>query len=127
MNAITLHRALCFAIAAAFALPVAGTATARQRVNAAETPATVPSVDAVALLSRATGLTEYQVKLELGKQTAWADNPIAFDFADGRFRQAVGYEVYHDLKTRDVLTPQDVQYLAAMAAKRQAERVAIVK
>ncbi|MGH8118280.1 MAG: hypothetical protein ACREPJ_13450 [Rhodanobacteraceae bacterium] len=127
MNAKTLRGTLCFGIAAALSLPIAGTAIARQTINAVEANANVSKIDVVGLLSRATGLTERQVKLELGKRTAWADYAITYDSGDGHFRQAVGYEVYHDLKTQGVLTPQDVQHLTAMAAKRHAEQVASVK
>ncbi|MGH8155539.1 MAG: hypothetical protein ACREP0_09950, partial [Rhodanobacteraceae bacterium] len=59
--------------------------------------------------------------------TLTPDYAITYDSGDGHFRQAVGYEVYHDLKTQGVLTPQDVQHLTAMAAKRHAEQVASVK
>lgn len=127
MNAMTLQRSICFAIAATFAVSFTGIAAAQQRTTAAEPETTLPVGDAVELLSRATGLTEHEIQVQLGKQHYWADNILAYDFADGRFRKMVGYQVYYDLKTQDALSAEDVQHLTDMALKRRAADVAIVR
>lgn len=122
MNAKILNRALCFGIAAALVLPVAGTAVAQQSANAIELNASAPQIDAIALLTQATGLTEREVKLILGRRGRALDI-LDHDFAHDRFRRAVGHDVYEHLKTRGELTAQNVQHLATMAIRRQSEQL----
>ena len=122
MNAKILNRALCFGITAVLTLPLAGTAEAQQSVNSDEFNARALQIDAIALLTQATGLTEREVKLILGRRGRALDI-LDHDFAHDRFRRAVGHDVYEHLKTRSELTAQNVQHLTTMALRRQSEQV----
>lgn len=98
-------------IAAVLALPVAATAAEPQGMNA------------VQLLSHATGLTERQVKLVVGNRYIgyFAPYRASYHFADKRFRKAVGPEMYEYIKRHGELTEEHVQALVAMASARQVE------
>lgn len=98
------QRAMCIGIAAALALPVATTATARDSVNTIE------------LLSHASGLTVRQVMMVLGNPTAFGGYKSGYEIVDNRLRRTVGPEIYRQLKLRRELTPKQTRDLIAMAA-----------
>ena len=107
-----LQRAMCVGIAAALALPAASTAMAQEGIN---------TID---LLAQASGLTSRQVQMVLGNRSAYAEYPISYDFVDRKFRDAVGPDIYRNLKERGELSAQHVRNLMAIANARHGEQVA---
>ncbi|MGH8113816.1 MAG: hypothetical protein ACREPS_01990 [Rhodanobacteraceae bacterium] len=120
MKTRILSRVLCLGIAAAFALPVAGTAVAQQTLQTIHVHAPA-GVHPVALLSNATGLTERQVQMVLGDRSSYAGYKASYDAADRKFEKALGPEIYQHVKSRHELSPQDVQNLTAMTNARKAQ------
>lgn len=107
-----IQRAMCIGIAAAMALPVAGTAVAQE------------GVDSIALLAQASGLSERQVQMMLGNRTSYAEYRISYDRVDRKFREAVGPEIYRDFKERGELTASDAQQLMAIVNAHNTQGVA---
>lgn len=118
MNARILSRALCFGLAAAFAMPFAGTAVAQQTLETIHVKAPA-GVQPIALLSQASGLSERQIQMVLGNRTSYAGYEASYDIASKRFEQAVGPEIYQHAKSQHELSERDVQNLIAMGSARK--------
>lgn len=122
MKSRIISRALSVGIAAALALSITGTAAAQQTLSVVHVYAA--PISPIKLLAQVSGLTPRQVQMVLGTPTAFAGYAASYDFADRRFRRAVGPEIYQHLKTQGELSAQDVQNLTAMVNAQQTDRVA---
>lgn len=120
MKTRILSRALCLGLAAAFTLPVAGTAMAQQTLKTVQVHAPA-YVRPVALLSEATGLTDRQVQMVLGDRTSYAGYQARYDSDNEKFEKALGPEIYKHVKSEHELSAQDVQNLIAMIDARKAK------
>ncbi|MGH9599761.1 MAG: hypothetical protein ACRD27_07830 [Terracidiphilus sp.] len=119
MNAKLLGRALCLGMAAAFALPFAATAVAQQTLETIHVKAPA-GVDPIALLSRATGLTQRQIQMVLGCRTCSDEYASGgYQSVDRKFEKALGPEIYQHVKSQHELSAQDVQNLTAMTSDRK--------
>lgn len=108
------QQALCFGIASALALPIAGVALAQQ--PAAGLQVSPGSTDLMALLARASGMSTWQIQTLLGDRSL---APAAdHDKLALKFRTAVGPGIYQRLEEGDGLTSVDTQRLIALAEAR---------
>lgn len=107
-----IQRAMCIGIAAALALPVATNAAGREGTSS------------ITLLAQASGLSERQVQMVLGNRTSYAEYRISYDRVDRKFRDAVGPEIYRNLKERGELTASNAQQLMAIVNTRSDAEVA---
>lgn len=106
------QKAICLGIAVALALPVALPAAAQDGLSTIE------------LLAQASGLTTRQVKMVLGNPTAFAEYRTSYAFVDRQFRDAVGPEIYRNLKERGELSARNARELAALARARTSVELA---
>ena len=90
---------------------------------AGETRVIMQPAQTVELLSQATGLTIPEVEMALGPSANY-ENPVEYDSANRRFRQALGRALYEQIMGRGELGAQQVQALTGMARERQARLAA---
>ncbi len=103
------------------AMVLAGFAAA---ATAGQAGANMRPVNAIELLSQATGLTIHEVEIALGPSATAYDHAVGYERAHQRFRQAVGRTLYEQIMGRGELTAQQIRELAAMARDHQTSRLA---